>query len=265
MSLFRYIPLICAFVLMLSPSQGQILTGPLVGGQATMVRYSTLYEGVDFSQNLSPNYLGGWSYTYAVNEALAFHSELVFSQKGKIQHYNSSSTRVIEHTTRFQFLDAPVLLRITRPFYQKKATWFVNAGPQLSYWLGGRGILKTYTFFGSQETEDQEYKIRFSGSKTADEVIVATDANRVQFGLAVGGGISLPVNRQGHQIMVNVRYVMGTTQLTGNESFAVGTTDIEEYLGYRHNALQLSTAYVFPINIMGIRRGKSTHKVKHRK
>lgn len=265
MNLFRYIFLICAFVLVLSSSQGQILTGPLVGGQATSVKYSSLYEGVNFSQDFTPNYLIGWSYTYAVSEAVAFHSELFFSQKGKSQYYNSTSTRIIEHNTHLQFLEAPVLLRITRPFYQNKAAWFINVGPQLSYWLGGRGSMKTYTFFGSPETEELTYKIKFSGTEPTDELIIATDANRIQLGLALGGGISVPINRQGHQIMINIRYIMGTTQLSGNESFPVGTTDIEEYMGYRHNALQLSTAYVFPIDVLGIRRGKSTRKVKHRR
>ncbi|MEQ9442580.1 MAG: outer membrane beta-barrel protein [Cyclobacteriaceae bacterium] len=261
----KYFMFAAAFLLNFSLAKGQILTGPMLGAQATTVGYSSLYEGLDFSQNLSFNYLGGWSYTYEVNEVLAFHSELLFSQKGKVQGYHSSSTRVLNHQTHFQFLDAPVMLRITQPLNRKGATWFINAGPQVSYWLGGKGTINAYEFFGSPQQEELTYKIRFNGDELEDGVLIAQDANRVQFGLALGGGIGLPVNREGHQVMINVRYIMGTTLLTGNESFPVGTSDIEEYLSYKHNVLQLSTAYVFPVNLLNMRRGKSTKRIKHRK
>ncbi|WKN43839.1 outer membrane beta-barrel protein [Tunicatimonas pelagia] len=252
-------------IIVLSETKAQILTGPIVGGQATVAGYGSQYDGVDFQQDLSFNYLGGWSYAYEISDHLAFYSELVYSRKGKVQRYNSTSTRIVENQTYSHFLDAPILLRITGPIGRSKARWFINAGPQISYWLGGRGTVTAYEFFGSDQLTQIDYTVRFSEDEPAEGVLAVDGANRLQFSLAAGGGFSIPVNRSGHEVVINLRYVSGTTFMGGNESFEIGTTEIEEYLGYKHNALQVLTAYVIPIDIFGMRRGKSSRKVKHKK
>ena len=250
-------------ILSVSGVKAQILTGPVLGGQATVASYSTQYDGVDFRQDIAPNYLGGWSYSYAVNSSLAFHSELFYSRKGKVQHYNSISTRLVKHEAYSHFLDVPLMLRFSRPIGRSKVRWFINAGPQVSYWLGGRGDILAYEIFGSDQLIPLEYTISFSQDEPTDGVLAVEDVNRLQFGLAVGGGFGIPVNRQGHEIAINIRYVTGTTFMSGNESFPIGTTEIEEFLGFKYNVLQISTAYLIPIDIFGMRKGKSSRKVKH--
>ena len=252
-------------VIIFSEVKAQILTGPILGGQATMAGYSSQYDGVDFQQDFSFSYLGGWSYAYSVSDNLAFYSELVYSRKGKVQRYNSTSTRIVTHRAYANFLDAPIMLRFTIPSRKGKVRWFINAGPQISYWLGGRGEITAYEFFGSDQLTQIDYNISFSERELTDGVLTVEGANRLQFALAAGGGFSVPVNRKGHEVAVNFRYVSGTTNMGGNESIEIGTTEIEEYLGFKYNALQFSTAYVIPIDIFGMRRGKSTKKIKHRK
>ncbi|MGB3587387.1 MAG: outer membrane beta-barrel protein [Tunicatimonas sp.] len=248
-----------------SQAQAQILTGPIVGGQATIAGYGSQYDGIDFQQDLSLNYLGGWSYAYSVSDHLAFYSELVYSRKGKVQRYNSTSTRIVENQTYSHFLEAPILLRITSPIGRSKVRWFINAGPQISYWLGGRGTMLASEFFGSDQLTQIDYTVSFSEDEPTDGVLAVEDANRIQFGLAAGGGFIIPVNRLGHALMINIRYVSGTTFMGGNESSEIGTSEIEEYLGYKHNALLISAAYVVPINIFGMRKGKTSRKVNHKK
>lgn len=257
--------LVGVLFLYLPDAKAQILTGPLLGGQATNVRYSSLYEGLDFRQNYSLNYFGGWSYTYEAHENLGFHSELYYSRKGKAQRYDSDFTRVVEHRNYFHYIEAPLLLRLSLPLGRRKAKWFVNAGPQISYWIGGRGQMRAYEAFGIDQIEEINYRIRFKPETGSNDDLTIEAANRLQFALAVGGGISIPLDRKGNQISVNLRYVRGTTHMAGNESFEVGATGIEEYLGYKYDAFQISTAYLIPVDLLNLRRGKSTFKAKHRK
>ncbi|MEM6842147.1 MAG: outer membrane beta-barrel protein [Bacteroidota bacterium] len=252
-------------VITLSGANAQILTGPILGGQATMAGYSSQYDGVDSRQDFSFNYLGGWSYAYSVSDYVSFYSELVYSRKGKVQRYSSSSTRIVNHRAHNNFLDAPVMLRVSIPMGRSKARWFINLGPQISYWLGGRGTVTAYEFFGSTNLIDIDYRVSFSESAPAEGILAVEGANRLQFGLAIGTGFRVPVNRKGQEVVINFRYVSGTTNLGGNESVEISTEGIDEYLGFKYNALQVSAVYAFPVDVFGLRRGKSSQKVKHRK
>ncbi len=66
-----------------SQAQAQILTGPIVGGQATIAGYGSQYDGIDFQQDLSLNYLGGWSYAYSVSDHSGILQRTSVQSEGK--------------------------------------------------------------------------------------------------------------------------------------------------------------------------------------
>ena len=259
--------MLLAGMLLSFSSKGQILTGPLLGGQISRMQHSSQYEGIDYRQSFAVGYHGGWSYSYSIeNSSLAFYSELLYSRKSTVQHYNSRSTRVIKHQRIARFIEVPLLLRWVQPIQRGKTSWFLEIGPQVSYWIGGNGDILAYEFFGSDDIENIPYDIKFSddGALTAEKMTVS-QAKRVQFGLCIGGGVNVPINRKGHKIMIDVRYVSGSTFMANDDSQPIGFSEIEDFLDFKYNTIQVSTAYLFPIDILGLRKGKSSHKIKHKK
>jgi hypothetical protein len=130
-----------------------------------------------------------------------------FSQKGRKLLFNNNEW---QNTTTYHFTDITLLLRKSYKFKLKKdipAQWFITAGPQISYWINGKGQ------FGVIGGTPYKYDIVFHEEPAGSErKMRMTDVNRWLFGLALGVGMKAPIKSDQH-ITVQLRFVSGHTFL----------------------------------------------------
>lgn len=240
----------------------QILFGPKIGYHASSTRYAKLYDGVDYTQGMMYAPQIGALYGFNLSSKVSFYSELYYSQRGKSEKTNDLTTLLRTHEAHYHFLELPMMLRLTFPFEKstKSPKAYVNAGPHLSYWLAGQGKLTSLETYGSTELIQTEYSISFKEEETQENILFAEDANRLQFGLSIGSGVIIPVNKKGDIFQFDLRYTWGSTFMGNNLDLPIATSGVEENYSFGHSQISASIAYAFHLDILGMRRGKSTRR-----
>jgi len=143
--------------------------------------------------------------------------------------------------------------------------WYINAGPNISYWLGGKGKINAAELVENGE-HPLNYKIEFGTrpDNSNPDILYIKDANRLQFGMNIGGGIVLePASKQ--KIMIDFRYEIGHTRIgTPESSQFVIPADYQDSLKGRNKGIRLSIMYLleFSSSKHELNKGKSTKKIK---
>jgi hypothetical protein len=140
----------------------------------------------------------------------------------------------------------------------KEFKYFLGIGPNISYWLGGKGKL-----YNSELEENNlgelSYKINFSksedGEQMSDEMRVERP-NRLQLGLNLMAGIVFePWHKQ--RFMFSVRYELGHTYLAKSDGVFVDTYFYDP-LKSRNQGFRISLAYLVDLKTEERKKGKST-------
>ncbi|MDF9797552.1 hypothetical protein OKW21_002815 [Catalinimonas alkaloidigena] len=244
---------------MSNEASSQILFGPKLGYQTNWARYAKLFEGADYTSGMAYSPQFGALYSFKLSDQLSFYSELYYAQRGKKEKTNELITLKRIHDASYHFLEMPLMLRLTFPLRKepKSPRIYVNAGPHIAYWLGGKGNLTSLETYGSTDLVKTEYQIQFLAPNSQENILYAEDANRLQFGLSAGTGIEVPVNRRGDIFQFDLRYTWGSTFMGSNLDLPIGTTDVDENYSFGHSQLSVSVAYAMYLDIWGMRRGKS--------
>jgi hypothetical protein len=164
-----------------------------------------------------------------LNNFFSIAPEIMYTQKGSVFELELDPY-YFNFDQRFNFVEAPLLLRFKIGTENIKI--YLNAGPHVGYWLGGRAnIAAALPDPDTNETVSEEgnFKIVFQET-TQDDELYYEDARRIEFGLNFGGGLLFRVGPG--SIMLDGRYALGLTDLQrGNEgSFKSRTLGIS--LGY---------------------------------
>ena len=118
------------------------------------------------------------------NDKYALLTEFYYSSIGrKVESSNPSIfTRNI---AKYNYLHLPIMFRMRFKF--DSFDWYVILGPQVSYWLGGKG---TYDILdGSRDVVNSyDYKINFGEPINDFGYMNMSDVNRFQLGLSLGLG-----------------------------------------------------------------------------
>ena len=129
--------------------------------------------------------------------------------------------------------------------------WFVNVGPNINYWIGGRGnIIVEYGV-------TQPYSMIFN--KTSDlsyDKMFINDANRWLFGLSGGIGFNATTVRN-QKIVTELRVSFAKTYLGNKNSSSINVLGFEDSLKANLLTVNLSVAYVFDRDIKESKMGKS--------
>lgn len=242
-------------------THAQITFGPKIGFQATNIKYSELYDGEHFMGIPKLGFQAGGVYNYQVSSILSFYMELYYSQKGKNLKSTSVNSMIKRDQAVYHFIDLPALLRFSFPIKRLYSHWYVNVGPHVAYWLGGKGSFKAIEAVGSPYTFDLSYQIRFQKHEPATGFLYLSDANRLQFGLDFGTGFIVPVAKNGNQkMMFDFRYAMGSTSMGLNEGVPIGNSGIEENVSFINHSLNASVAYLFSTELNSFKKGKTRSK-----
>lgn len=248
---------------------GQLHFGPKVGLQAFMPIYGDAekYDGISLKPRIGFN--AGAGFDYNINERFSFYTEFLYSLKGK--SLNGGIRNQFRNSATYHYLEMPVMARLTWKGNIKKRyfKWYLNGGGTLNYWLAGNGYIKSYEFHEAA-LERLDYVIKFKSApdfvNSGGFNIYLPEANRVQVGLVLGGGVLLDVARR-RQLMIDLRYVLRHSWLAHENAVDVGLDEYYEDFRTLEHTLSLSVAYLFEYNMGDRRKGKSTRgeKVKTKK
>jgi len=207
-----------------------------------------------FSSGINIGYTGGVLVGFPLGKQYSVTSEAAFSKKGRVMKFNDGEWK---NTANYKFVDLSLLLRRSFRFYLRKdvpSEWFVNVGPELSYWLSGRGTIKA-------SGQGYDYDIVFDdmADGSFDKMLIA-NANRWLFGLIIGTGFEVPMRRN-QNLVVEVRFVSGHTFFGTEQEFNKNNFPVlgfDDTLRMNLKTLSVTLSYVLNEDIKERRKGKST-------
>jgi hypothetical protein len=213
------------------------------------------FDSEAFSQQLKFGYAGGGLISFPLKDNYYFVVEGGLSQRGrKILSNDDTWTNV----STYYFGDASMMLRKAFPFQLKQnipSKWFINIGPHISYWMGGKGKIGTTKF--------QEYTIVFEpmpvqppGTGADFDKMYYSNINRWLFGVDIGVGFVAPLKRK-QKIMTELRFTSGHTFYGDTNSAQWRTLGFSDNLRANEKFLTISAAYIFEFNLKEGKMGKS--------
>jgi len=243
-----------------NPSNAQKYSlGFRAGGTVNWASFRDKDQKDTFSVKLSTGFTLGALLGFPLKNNYSVIIEGSFSQKSR-----TLSDGLLENHATYKFIDGTLLLRKAYKFQlgaNVPAEWFVNIGPEVGYWLSGKG------FFTAGGPE-YPYLIEFDKVPDGDmKYLYYNDANRLFFGLVLGVGIKAPL-RNNTAISCELRFVSGHTDLGNNKYEYPPREWYSSLLNYNDTmrmnlkVLSLSVAYTYDFDKIESRKGRSTLKKK---
>lgn len=176
-----------------------------------------------------------------------------FSQRGRTFQWGNSS---FENKATYNFLEMALLLRREFKFNLGKnipADWYFNVGPNISYWLSGKGTV------GSVSNDGTNYTIAFDKPfNPADfNTIYLNDVNRWLFGANVGVGMHAPITKT-QRVSLELRFMWGHTYYGAKNSASYSWVSFEDNLKANEKFLSITAAYTFDFDLQKAKAGHST-------
>jgi Outer membrane protein beta-barrel domain len=253
-------------------TSGQILVGPVIGGQVNWMRFDEK-EHRDI-YNLKPiyNFHAGASISFRAQKRFFLQTSFLYTQKGKVLEADDGSNT--SNNVRYKYIDVPILY--TAEFKSmsgrdKVFKWYLGVGPTISYWLGGKGVLISDDLNENginPPNYDLPYKIVFNKDPlaVASNEMNIREPNRIQLGLNISAGLVFePIRMQ--RFMINARYSFGQSYFsksgeTKGEFGLPGIVYYEDELKIRSRELVLSLHYFIDLKNADRKKGKSTIQIK---
>ena len=219
----------------------QTYFGFKAGANATLVSFESEVYQKFYNSKIKPGFTAGAIFLIENKEKYGLYTEFLFTVKGKsiVSDANDYET----NKAAYQFLEFPVMFRMK--FHQPKFDWFLQLGPEISYWLNGKGTFEVYDP-NRDVIVTYDYKINFDEPQNTIDYMNVEDANRVQLGLALGGGLIWDLN-SGNYISMDMRFTFGHTFMGGYESGSIPNVGLTDNFEYTNNVLSISAVYYFDI------------------
>lgn len=258
------------FILMITlqfqTSSAQIIrAGFTAGAQLSWVRLddSSFRDSVSISP--VPGFRVGGVLSFKVKDRYFLHTEYVYSQKGKIARGKIDDQLKDEVT--YRYLEVPILF--TMHFKgtigkDRQFKWYVGAGPNISYMLGGKGTIASGEL-KEDGVDKLDYKIYFENRP--DNTLYSGNVyypvvNRFQFGLDVGAGLLLEPF-EGHKVMIDLRYGFDQTRISRDANADYQRpADYDDNLRQRNRSIRASVIYLLEYNLDKKERNKGKSNKK---
>ena len=227
--------------------------GPTLGVQLSSPNYEdpVFYNG--YTPQYSLGFKGGGVVTIKASDYFSLHTELLYSRVNK--HIKGTDNYTVSRE-RFNYLAVPLLLRGTVPVNGLEV--YVNAGPSVSYWLGGRTYLRHPELIET-EIYELDHRIGFGeqlGDNYSGGTINVTRPNRIQLGLEAGSGVTIPMGDT--YLMVDLRYHWGHTNMAKHDTEYINLFLYNDNLSFANHSFSVSLAYLYELDLVKLtRKGKS--------
>jgi hypothetical protein len=244
-------------------SLSQILVGPVAGGQYSWIGFGDKENKDLYKVKPVPGYHAGAALSFLVRKRFFLHTSFLYSSKGKI--IEGKSGEPLKNKVTYHYIDVPILYTVdfkAKLGNLKEFKYYLGLGPNVSYWLGGKGKI-TYIDAGDNLVPEKPYTISFNkgpGDVSEGEMTIA-DANRIQLGLCLtAGAVFEPVVHR--KFMVNLRYELGHSFFSPTSNGIFRDTYYQDVLRSRNQGIRLSVAYLVDLRTGERKKGKSTIKRK---
>ena len=153
-----------------------------------------------------PGFHAGGRVAFKVRNRFFLHASLLYATKGRI--LTGKMDPMLKSTSTYSYIDMPINYTVDfrGKLKGKEFKYFLGIGPNVSYWLGGKG-----KFFSSELEENNQdqisYKVKFGSSEDEGAAgrLSVSRANRLQLGLnLIAGTVFEPAYKQ--RIIFSVRY-----------------------------------------------------------
>jgi hypothetical protein len=249
---------------MASQARSQLYVGPTLGTQYSWVTFNDRDRNHDEKVKPKFGFNGGATVSFRVHKRFFLTTSFLYSTKGK--KITGTTDPDLRHNVTYRFIDIPVVYSVDFKAKVGKTgefKYFLGIGPNLSYWLGGKGSL-----YNGDLNEHQhpsiDFKIVFNKNEATlpENRMTVNDANRIQLGLNLAGGFSLePVPDQ--KFLFVVRYEIGHSFYSDNDG-GIFYSDIlyKDKLRSRNQGMRLSLSYMLDLKTDERKKGKSTIRQK---
>ncbi len=244
----------------------QILVGPLIGGQTTWV----VYDDKDLNDKVLPSFgfhVGG-NLSFRVQKRFFLHTSLIYSQKARTVKRDNDPN--LNDHLRNNFIEMPIVYTVEFKGNvgksNKEFKWYLGAGPNISYWMGGRGKISSSELIEAN-IDQLKYKMVFNTpfAEQKDNEMNVNEPNRMQLGLNLSAGIVFePLPDQ--KYMLTARYELGHSFYGDNENGTLKQTiEYSAIMRVRNQGIWISLAYLIDLKTDQRKRGKSTINLKKNK
>jgi hypothetical protein len=257
---------IVVLLLSFQNSSAQIVrAGFKAGAQVNWVRLDNASFGDTVKVNPSPGFNVGGVVSFKVRDRYFLHTEYVYSQKGKI--LRGKIDPLLHDKATYHYFEIPILFTMHfkgRLGKSREFKWYLGAGPNISYWLGGKGELES-SDLKENFLDKIDYTIEFGERMDTQHprVIYYPNANRFQFGMNIGAGLMLEPGER-NKVMLDLRYGFDQTRLGKGLADYQIPADFDDNLRVRNWGFKASVIYLTEFNLdkKSRNKGKSTKRVK---
>ena len=244
----------------------QVYLGPMAGGQLSWAKFDNadLYDAYSIKPVIG--YHAGANISLKVRKRFFLHTSILYSTKGK--KLEGHADPLLTNKVRYNYIDIPIIYAVDfrgRLSGGKEFKFYFGIGPNVSYWLGGKGKLYNSDLDENAEyaSRDLEYTIQFGDDQSdrSANLMNVEDPNRIQLGLNVASGIVFEP-QPNQRVLLMLRYELGHSFLSTTGSGIFGPTYYEDILQSRNKGVRLSVSYMIDLKIENRKKGKSTIKKK---
>lgn len=229
----------------------QFQMGPRIGPLIGFTSFGDKEAKEEFSNFIKPGFIAGYMISFPLKDDYSFVVEANYAQKGRSIIFNEREWR---NNVTYQHLESSMLLRKAfdmRIMDGVPGKAFANLGPNISYLLGGSGVVRT-------EAVSQSYTLVFDEFPTGDfSKMYYNNFNRWLFGLDLGVGFWAPVTR-GQNIMTEFRFLFGHTYFGETDSAFIDLLGFKDNMKANYRVLSITLTYVFEQDLQKNKKGKST-------
>jgi len=251
-------------------SLGQILVGPVMGGQMSFITFGDKSNKDLYKVKPYFGFHAGGSISFRVRKDFFLQTSILYSQKGK--KMTGKQDQLFKNFATYRYIDVPILFtREVKVRFKGNKFYKVQlgAGPTVSYWLSGKGLLRNSDLNENginPPSYDLPYHVTFG--KPPEEVVKGEmnvqHPNRVQLGLNFSAGVIFEPTGL-NKFMVTARYELGHSYLSPEdkgEFGLAGNLNYSDDLKIRIKTISLSVFYYIDLKTEERKKGKSTVKLK---
>jgi hypothetical protein len=228
--------IIAAFISICGYSQ--IYLGLKAGGNATKSVFEDEETYNNFNESFfKPGFTAGGMFYIENKKRYGLCIEALYSVKGR--KVESKANSYEKNSATYSYLDFPLLFRVNFPTRYFK--WYLNAGPEVNYWLRGKGAFEVFDASRSVTTV-YDYEVNFGEPKTSLDYLNVSEAERLQFSFAFGGGFIWEL-KSADYVSLDFRFSLGHTFMGDRAGSSIPNIGQTENFESTNNVISVSGVY----------------------
>jgi len=253
--------LLLVTILSTTTLEAQILVGPVVGPQVSWVSFDKHGDSKGaYKQTPVYGFHAGLGVSFRVHKRFFLNTAFLYSTKGK--DLEGKDDALLKFKSKYSYIDVPMIYTVEflhKVGKVKQYKFFFGVGPNVSYWLGGKGSIEN-SQLNEMIIDRINYKIVYDKEENdyAENEMNVREANRFQFGLNFATGFVFePLGYQ--KVMMTIRYELGHSYLDAKNpgTFRL-TNEYKDDLRSRIQGFRVSASYLIDLRNSESKKGKST-------